>query len=252
MADELDDNFFSDDPIGTDETDGIFNDHDDLDEIIIDDDPTASNSPFLITLLGLIGFAVLSFLCLGIYSFANPAAAPTLSAEVIAQETEIAQIVITNEAVATQNFYVTQTLDAREANANATATAIASIPTETPTPTKTPVPPTATPSPTPDEASEDEDGEGETEGAEAADDDDGSAIAGSERTTSENVDGSTTGNDVSGTSGSGSTAAADVDSSAAASPEQLPNTGFSIASTLAMAMGLLIILFGARKMRQPN
>ena len=40
MADELDDNFFSDEPTGIDETDSIFDDPDDLDEIVIENDAT--------------------------------------------------------------------------------------------------------------------------------------------------------------------------------------------------------------------
>ncbi|MFT7587295.1 MAG: LPXTG-motif cell wall-anchored protein [Cellvibrionaceae bacterium] len=246
MAEELDDNFFSGEPSGIDETDDIFNDEelDDFDEIVIDNNNSPSNRPFILSLLGLFVVGLGAFLCLGIFNLVNVPSSPTPSAEMLTQEVEIAKIVQTNEAVATQNFYVTQTLEARDANAAATETAVANIPTETPIPTATPAP-TNAPSPAADPASSEiESGESsETEGAEAP------SIAPSERTTSENVDASSeesiSDNNVDST-------AADVSSSSASSPEQLPETGFSIVNTLALAIGLLILLFGARKMRQPQ
>lgn len=257
MAEELDDNFFSEEQTGFDETESIFNDDpDELDEIVIENDSTPSNRPFLLSLLGLLGVGIFSLLCLGLFSLFNTPAVETPSAEMLTQEVEIAQIVQTNEAVEIQNSYVTQTLEARENNANATATALASLPTATPVPTDTPVPtPTEAPSPTIVE-------QAITEGAESTGDEDpetssedpNSAVAESDRTTSENVDGSVdeSSTDSSSANASDVSTAADTDASSASSPEQLPQTGFSIINTLVLAMGLLIVLFGARRMRQPE
>ena len=54
---EFDDSFFSEEPSEIDETENIFDDDfDELDEIVIEDNPNnGSNRPFLMSLFGLLG-----------------------------------------------------------------------------------------------------------------------------------------------------------------------------------------------------
>lgn len=275
MADEFDDGLFPEEQSDDiEETAGIFDDdYDELDEIVLEEEGSRSNRPFFLSLLGLISVAILAPLCLVISQLSGFISEPTPSVDMLTREANVAFIVATNEAVATLNAYVTQTVDAR----NATSTAIANQPTETPTPTITPTP---TNTAVPDTSLANTDG-GETEGAEdpdAADEDD-SSLGDSDRTTSDNVDGST--DEAEAQSGSGSSSdsssdsssndtsdsssgvtdenttsansdstAADTSDATAAAPEQLPETGFSMASTIALALGLLVLLFGARRLRQ--
>ncbi|MEM9774482.1 MAG: hypothetical protein AAF902_07885 [Chloroflexota bacterium] len=269
MADEFDDGLFPEEQSDDiEETAGIFDDdYDELDEIVLEEGDARSNRPFILSILGLLGIAVLAPLCLVISQLSGFISEPTPSADVLTYEAEFAVAVATNDAIATLNAYVTQTIDAR----NATSTAIANQPTETPTPTITP-----TPSPTntavPDTAEEASAGGGETEGAEDPDAaDDESSLGDSDRTTSDNVDGSTdetssdassdsSSSDASGsnsgvtdentTSANSDSTAADTSGATAAAPEQLPETGFSMAGTIALAFGLLVLLFGARRLRQ--
>ncbi len=264
MADELDDSFFAEEPSDIDETESIFDDEiDELDEIVIENnDEGRSNRPFLISLLGLLGVGVGAFLCLGLTQFMGfgPGGEPDVSPEMLTATVQVAEIFATNDAVATQNVFVTQTIDAR----NAAATEQAIQPTNTPAPTETPVP---TNSPVPAAASG-----GSTEGAEPSDDvsdtgsstgdsdtsaegnsgsdSDTSTDAGADSGTEDTSSAPAGGGTDSDTSADGGTDGSDTSGDQTALPETLPDTGFSIAGTLALAFGLLVLLFGSRRLRQ--
>ena len=253
MADELDDSFFEEEPSDVEETDSIFDDEiDELDEIIIENnEEERSNRPFMLALLGLLGIGVGAFLCLGAFQLLGfgGQADPTVSAEMLTVTVQVAAIEATNDAVATQNVYVTQTLEARDAQATANAV----LPTNTPEPTETPVP---TNSPVPVAAVG-----GSEEGAEASGDseDTGAATGDSDNNSDNNADGGTDASADGGTDAAadgedpnaqGGGGGSDTAGDQAALPAQLPNTGFSIAGTLALAFGLLVLLFGARRLRQ--
>ena len=273
MADELDDSFFEEEPTGFDETEHIFDDEvDELDEIIIENpDESRSNRPFLMSLLGMGALGLGAIMCLVLSNSLGFIAEPTISPEMLAVTQQFAERIAANNTTEAQNVYVTQTLAAREA----TATAIANIPTNTPPPTETPVP---TNSPVPqgasagsesaDDADNSEDGDaasaegegtdesGDTDTADGSEDSDSDgATAGTdadsgatgEDTNADGTDGSVANDEdiddqdrtTSGSGASGETTA----------PDQLPNTGFSIGGTLALAFGLLVLLFGARRLR---
>lgn len=263
MADELDDSFFAEEPSDIDETESIFDDEiDELDEIVIESsDEGRSNRPFLISLLGLLGVGVGAFLCLGLTQFLGfgLGGETPVSPEMLTATVQVAEIFATNDAVATQNVYVTQTIDSR----NATATALAVLPTNTPEPTSTPVP-TNSPVPAASSGGSEEGAEPSTDTGDtgaATGDSDNNADGGNGSTGDTNADagsgnGDTDtsaaggGSDTDGANADGGNGGSDTSGDQTALPETLPDTGFSIAGTLALAFGLLILLFGSRRLRQ--
>ncbi len=208
------------------------------DEFIIAEDEGPSNRPFLVAAGSLLGLLVLSLICLGAVRTLNLGGngTPQEDPAVIAQQNAIAatatSISATNEAIAQQNELVTQTIIA--------LTATAAAPTETPTPSPTATnTPTAEPSPTPTETpvvgEEGEEGEGEEGEGEA----DGLATATPNLAATEIFSGLNTATPVGGGSGSGGGTGGGT----------LPETGIPLWGGLVAALGLLLVLFGARRLR---
>ncbi|MCB0036321.1 MAG: hypothetical protein KDE51_19955, partial [Anaerolineales bacterium] len=112
------------------------------DEIILDDDEGGSNRPFILTAGALIGVMVVALLCYAIFNSFGGVDTSTGEEEIAQTDNASAatatSISATNEAIATMNSFVTQTIES--------ITLTASAPTETPT--STPVPPTNTPTAT--------------------------------------------------------------------------------------------------------
>lgn len=206
------------------------------DEFIIEEEEGPSNRPFLVAAGSLLALLVISLICLGgvrtlgIGGGGEPAEDP----EAIAQQQAVAEtataISATNEAIAEQNALVTQTIVA--------LTATAAAPTETPTPsptaTNTPTPsPSPTATETPVVGEEDltpEDGE-DSEG-------DGLATATPNQAATEIFSGLNTATPVPGGPGNGGSGGG-----------TLPETGLPLWGGLVAALGLLLILFGARRLR---
>lgn len=211
------------------------------DEFIIEEDEGPSNRPFLVAAGSLLGLLVLSLICLGavrtlgIGGGGTPAEDPA----VIAQNESIAatatSISATNEAIAQQNELVTQTIVA--------LTETAAAPTETPTPSPTMTnTPTPEPSPTPTETpvvAEGEEGEAGEEGEEGeAAGDGGLATATPNLAATEIFSGLNTATPIGGPGTGGGTGGG-----------TLPETGLPLWGALVAALGLLLVLFGARRLR---
>ena len=259
MADELDDSFFAEEPSDIDETENIFDDEiDELDEIVIESrEEGGSSRPFLLSLLGLLGLGVGAFLCLAIFQWFGfgGSTQPEVTDDMLTVTAQVVAIVQTNEAVATQNVFVTQTIEAREA----TATANAVLPTNTPDATETPVPTSSPPPAASSGGSSGDDtnadagsGTGDTDNSSGNNADGGTGTgantgSGSNDGTDTSAGGNSDSGNTNADNGSGGTSGTADDQTAL--PEQLPNTGFSVGGTLALAFGLLILLFGARRLR---
>ena len=258
-----------------------FAEFDDDDDFILEDEDGPSNRPFILAFMGLVGVLLVSLIVLGVYVafFNNPTTPPT-EEEVVAaaldspQAQEATQISATNEAIETQNAYVTQTLESRQMTDEA--------PTESPTE----IPATETPEPTATEALEVVEGEAGGEGeAGAGDENSDEATTGEESgaATGEEVNAEATSifsdvNTVTPSADDGVAVAvegdvaveedaadggvaveADVDANAdganevvatdAAAVEQLPDTGFGVWGIIAAAFTLLFLFVGARRLR---
>ncbi|MDJ0756526.1 MAG: hypothetical protein QNJ45_23535 [Ardenticatenaceae bacterium] len=202
--------------------------------IVEEEEETQSNRPFVFAAAGLVGILVLCLGVLGVYQlFFDGADDGQAVAEGDAGIAATATVIsATNEAIETQNAYVTQTLVAMELTANA--------PTETPTPlptaTATPVP-TATPTVTPVVQAEDDEGDEVAEDVtrifdEDDDEEDDDEVAADED------------DDTADTVGS-----ADVSANTGNATETLPETGISIWGGIAAALGLIFLMFIARRFR---
>lgn len=199
--------------------------------IVEEEEETQSNRPFIFALSGLVGILLLSLLCLGAYQIffagdgdGTPVA--DVSDDIAATATIISA---TNEAIETQNALVTQTLVAMELTAQAPTATF----TPTPPPTNTPTPiPSATPTATEVvDPGTDDDGEDGNEDATPVFDDDG---------------------DQTGDGGSDETVgSADVSANTSGSAEELPETGLSIWAGVIAALGLLVLMVVARRLRAP-
>lgn len=208
------------------------------DEILLDDDEGGSNRPFILTAGALIGVMVVALLCYAIFN-AFGGVEPTTDGEEVAQidnggAATATSISATNEAIATMNSFVTQTIES--------ITLTASAPTETPT--STPVPPTNTPTATatatPTETPVVEDGEVEDDGA--AEEEDGSDTNAAATSIFQGLNTATpTPIGSSGGSGSGS--------SGSSGSGTLPETGISLWGGLAAAFGLLMLIVIVRRIR---
>lgn len=201
-------------------------------EFIVEEEAEASsNRPFAFALAGLLGILLLSLLALGAYQLFfsgngdNGQAVAGGDDGIAATATVISA---TNEAIETQNAFVTQTLVAMELTAQA--------PTFTPTP-----PPTLTPTPIPTatatatavvEPPTADAGDGVDDDATPVFDDDGD------------------GNGEDGGDGSDETVgSADVNANSGNSAETLPETGITIWGGIAAALGLIFLMFAARRLR---
>jgi hypothetical protein len=205
------------------------------DEFIIEEDEGPSNRPFLVAAGSLLGLLVLSLICLGAVRTLNlggngtPQEDPAVIAQQNAIEATATSISATNEAIAQQNELVTQTIIA--------LTATAAAPTETPTPSPTATnTPTTEPSPTPTETPVvSDEGDGEEGDSEA----DGLATATPNLAATEIFSGLNTATPVgSGPISGGGTGGG-----------TLPETGVPLWGGLVAALGLLLVLFGARRLR---
>ena len=195
------------------------------DDFIIEEEEQGANRTFLIIAGSLVGLFILIIACVAIYAFLQRDN----------REGEIAEIENANATTAAQNALVTQTIIAMEMTANA--------PTSTFTPSPTPLPtdtPTATPEPTdtavvqtPETA---EPGEGDgtlTATPNLA----GTQIFGG--------DGGTfaTSTPISGTGAGGTGTGSGTGS------DTLPQTGVTTAGAVAIGLGLIAVLFIARRLR---
>lgn len=210
----------------------------DSDEFIIEEDEGPSNRPFLVAAGSLLVLLIISMACLGaVRNFGLGAATvaqedPEAIAQQLAVGATATAISATNEAIAAQNELVTQTIVAL----TATAGAPTSTPTPSPSPTNTP---TMTPSPLPTETpvveveEEDEGDEGSTAG-------DGLATATPNLAATEIFSGLNTATPVTGggSGGSGGTGGG-----------SLPETGVPLWGAILGALGLLLVLVGARRLR---
>lgn len=206
-----------------------------FEEFIVEEEEEAqSNRPFVFAAAGLVGILVLCLGVLGVYQLffdgADDGQAVAEGDPGIAATATV--ISATNEAIETQNAFVTQTLVAMELTANA--------PTETPTPlpTFTPTPvPTSTPTVTPVVQAEDDEGDEVAEdvtrifGDDEEEDDDEAVVDDDDE-------------DTSGTVGS-----ADVSANPGNATETLPETGISIWGGIAAALGLIFMMVIARRFR---
>lgn len=240
----------------------------DDDDFIVEDEEGQSNRPFILAVMGLLGVLLVSVIILGVFTTFSGNDTDTPSEEVAAvdseQSAQATMISATNEAIETQNAYVTQTLESRRLTDEApTATPTAVPPTETaiPLPTETEVPSTDE-----EEASAEGGDEGD-EAAESADvnaeatsiftdvntvtpsPDDDSAVA-----ASDGDDGNAEGS----LSGDAADAAADAQADTAADAsaaedvmavEELPDTGFGVWGAIAAALALMMLFVGARRLR---
>jgi type II secretory pathway pseudopilin PulG len=217
----------------------------DSDEFIIEEDEGPSNRPFLVAAGSLLVLLIVSMLCLGAVRNFGLGNAGTVAEdpEAIAQQLAIGAtataISATNEAIAAQNELVTQTIVAL----TATAAAPTSTPTPSPSPTNTP---TMTPSPLPTETPVVDLGEGE-EGEEGGGDaggtaGDGLATATPNLAATEIFSGLNTATPVGGGSGGSG-------GSGGTGGGSLPETGIPLWGAMLGALGLLLVLVGARRLR---
>ncbi len=196
-----------------------------FEEFVIEEEEAPSNRPFLLAVGALLGVLLVALLCLGVYQIFFDSGDGTEVATDNGLAATATSISATNEAIETQNAFVTQTIVAMDLTAQA--------PTATPTlpPTSTPRPePTDPPTATPVVQSEAD----EATAAAAT-----SMAAAPEEETPESG-GETTGD--SGTAG-------DVSASNANTGGTLPNTGVPVWGGLTAALGLLLIILVARRLR---
>lgn len=195
------------------------------DDFMDDEEEGGSGGPFLLIAGLLGGFLVLALICGLIFALSGRNG----------QQDIVAEIEMTNEAIAAQNLLVTQTVAAMQTEA--------ARPTDTPTPTATPIPPTptATPSPEPTETpvvQPAEDDNGDDDNGLGEDDEDG------EDGVEEPV--------LEGTSifsGGGVGVGTPTPVPGAPGATALPDTGMELWAVILGAFALLFILFAARRMR---
>lgn len=244
---------------------------DDLDEILVDDDITVTetNRTFPIAALSLLGIGAAALLCLGLYTFFFPNEGDNTEVADSGIAVTASVIAVTNEYIATQNGFVTQTLEARRLTQEAPTETATPRPSFTPTETSTPVPTNTQPA----AAALGEAGDDDTDDAASNDQGGGSADT-AEGTVGGTTDGTAGDNQSDGAAAS----AADTDGSAAGGggdepvftstveggsvaglpsteesradlPETLPNTGFSVSTGIAIAIGLAFLFFISHRLR---
>lgn len=213
------------------------------DEFILDDEAGGGSRTFRLTAGALVGVLLISLLCYGAFSFLGggeeEGTAVAVDTSTAATATSISA---TNEAVATYNSFVTQTIESMEMTANAptaTFTPTPLPPTSTPAPTATPVP-TETPVLESSPTAEGDTGGDQTAGGDATPNAAATSIfAGlNTATPSSGGSGGTGGTSGGGTGGGGTT------------PTALPQTGISMWEGLLAAVGLLALVFVARRLRK--
>lgn len=200
------------------------------DDFIVEDQERSAGSPFLI-LAGILGAVFfLAVVCIGAVLLTRDG---DNSTDPAAEGTRIA-VVATNEAIMTQNAFVTQTLIAR------TMTAAAPTATNTPAPTATNTPPptaTNTPLPTPTETP-------------VISTDDGTEIAEGPTPTT-----SIFGTPIFGTGGTGATPTPVVVTGGTGSTGgtggsgTLPQTGLPLWGIIGLGAGLIALIGIARRLR---
>ena len=213
-------------------------------EFIIEEEETQGgrSRTFLMILGGLLTLLVIGVICLSVI-FINRNGdedGGATEAELAATATSAAIMTINSE-VAAANLQVTQTLAAR-----ATFDA---LPTDTPTPTETPIPPTATPTDTPAPTetpvvSTGDEGD-ETGGDEGDTGDEGDETGGGEADPTATV--SVLSTPIAGNNAP--TATPIVATGGDSGSGTLPQTGVSPWGAILAALGLLIVLLGARRLR---
>lgn len=215
--------------------------YDDVDEyVIVQENEESSNRPFLVAAGALVGILLLSLLCLGavrLFGGGGDDGTPVADESSLMTATSISA---TNEAIATQNSFVTQTIVAMKLTDEA--------PTATPTATEIPPTntPTNTPSPTPTDTPVVQEGE-EPETDVTPNIAATQVFEGLNTATPASGVGGTGGLVVgSGTPTGGGTA---VGGGTTTGTGTLPQTGISMWEALAAAFGLLFIFIVARRLR---
>lgn len=208
-------------------------DPDYFEEFVIEEEEaeTSSNRPFILAAGGLVAILLTALLCLAVYQFffnGDQEADAVADSAIAITATSISA---TNEAIETQNAFVTQTLVAMEMTAQAPTSTPTLQPTATPSP-----PPTATPTATP-VVQADEEADGATAEADGAEEGEESAAAPTSIFNDQN------------TATPEAATAGDVSASNANTAEALPETGISLWGGLAAALGLFFILLVARRLR---